>query len=102
MKFVSNTSDVEKKEVIVVNYDSKGKPCEEGRHVLSETTIDNKKSAKALIVGGLLYDPKNRNMPKDREYRVVSMSCFNKYLTYLTSGEYHDYEKAAREFRKVN
>ena len=101
MKYVSDESDVVKEDAKFFYYNQNGIMSDPGRHVAFRKVSDDQTVSYVLVYKGTLYDPKDKAMPKDKVYKSVSKECFNKYINYLTSGAFYDYEKAEREFRKV-
>ncbi len=104
VNFVSNSSDIAKATVKTIYYNTKGEECSDEKyvlaHVISTNGIVSKETYRCLTVNGVLYDCSSVRFPKDGQYRPITRACFIKYLDYLESGGYSDYEKAVREQRR--
>lgn len=99
-EFISDPSQLNRTSITTKCYGKGGKECVYQRAILISVTSDGHSSYKALVHNGSLFDPTSIKFPRECEYRVVSKLCFDKFLHALTTGDYQDYEKAAREYRK--
>lgn len=99
-KFINDPSDIDRTVVVTTCYGQAGKECVPDRAILMSVTSGKRSTYKALIQNGSLYDPASIRFPRDKQYQTVTKKCFDSYLKCLSTGEYQDYEKAAREFRK--
>lgn len=99
-QFISDSSQIERNEAIVKYYGKGGSECKQEQAILVSSDINGKVTYKALIYNGSLYDPTSIKFPRDRQYHIVSKACFDKYALALSTGDYGNYEKAVREYRK--
>jgi len=100
-KFISDPSEIDRTVIVTKYYGQAGKECDAEKAILIATGSDDKETYRALIHNGTIYDPTSIRFPRDKQYQVVTKACFDKYLHSLTTGDYADYEKAAREYRKL-
>ena len=99
-QFISDPSQINRTLVVTTCYGKSGKECTPDKAILMSVTSDGHSAYKALVHNGSIFDPKSIKFPREREYRAISKSCFEKFLHALTTGDYQDYEKAEREYRK--
>ena len=99
-EFISDPSQINRTLVVTTCYGKRGTECEYQKAILMSVTSNGRCTYKALVHNGSLYDPTSIKFPRDRDYRNVSKLCFEKFLHALKTGDYQDYEKAAREYRK--
>ena len=99
--FVNDMSDITKEEIRVTFYGKAGEECDPGKAIITMTTRGDKAIYHALMHLGSIYDPTSIKFPKDGQYRKITKACFEKFLLALKSGDYGDYEKAAREYRRA-
>jgi hypothetical protein len=99
-KFISDPSEIDRTIVVTKCFGQGGAECKHEKAILMSVTSNGRSSYKALVHNGSIYDPTSIKFPRERQYQNVSKSCFDKFLLALTTGDYQDYEKAAREYRK--
>lgn len=99
-QFISDPSQINKTVVVTKCFGQAGKECTPEKAIIMSVTSDGRSAYKALVHNGSLYDPTSIKFPRERLYQNVTKACFDKFLLALTSGDYQDYEKASREYRK--
>lgn len=99
-QFINDPDQVNRTLVVTTCFGKNGQECTHEKAILMSVTSGGRGSWKALVHNGSLYDPTSIKFPREREYRNVTKTCFDKFLHALSTGDYQDYEKAVREYRK--
>lgn len=99
-QFISDPSQIDRTQIETKYYGQAGKECPVERAIIVAVVSGTKHTFKALIHNGSLYDPTSIKFPRERQYQVITKACFDKFLLALTTGDYANYEKAVREYRK--
>jgi hypothetical protein len=99
-KFINDPSQINHTVVVTTCYGQTGNECTQEKAVLMSIKSEKRSTYKVLTQNGSLYEPTSLRFPREKQYQTITKKCFDAYLKCLSTGEYQDYEKAAREFRK--